>query len=168
MIIPPRCVSVQPWSLTQMGYKSFLEWKNTPNHLYIGRENRRYRGADESKWHNPYHLKDYGTRRKVKAKYEEYIRSKPSLMNSIGELNGKVMGCWCKPSPCHGDVLLKIFNEIFNPEALQLPSPRRSTTFLTPNPPATGEDRNKVILIMISAFLFSVFRAGDHEMNNIK
>ena len=26
-------------------------------------------------------------------------------------LKGKVLGCWCKPGPCHGDVLARIANE---------------------------------------------------------
>ena len=27
------------------------------------------------------------------------------------ELEGKELGCWCKPSPCHGDILIKLFKE---------------------------------------------------------
>ena len=27
------------------------------------------------------------------------------------ELEGKELGCWCKPSLCHGDILIKIFRE---------------------------------------------------------
>lgn len=30
-------------------------------------------------------------------------------MNSLHELNGKVLGCWCAPGPCHGDVLVELF-----------------------------------------------------------
>lgn len=28
------------------------------------------------------------------------------------ELDGKVLGCWCKPRPCHGDVYVKIIGRI--------------------------------------------------------
>ncbi|PCR16422.1 hypothetical protein CQA65_30160, partial [Klebsiella pneumoniae] len=28
------------------------------------------------------------------------------------ELDGKVLGCWCKPRPCHGDVYVKVVNRI--------------------------------------------------------
>lgn len=28
-----------------------------------------------------------------------------------GELDGKRIGCWCKPTDCHGDVLVKIRHE---------------------------------------------------------
>jgi len=27
------------------------------------------------------------------------------------ELKGKVLGCWCHPKECHGDVLARIANE---------------------------------------------------------
>ena len=27
------------------------------------------------------------------------------------ELRSKVLGCWCKPGPCHGDILARIANE---------------------------------------------------------
>ena len=27
------------------------------------------------------------------------------------ELEGKEIGCWCKPGPCHGDILIKLFKE---------------------------------------------------------
>ena len=32
-------------------------------------------------------------------------------MNSLHELKGKQLGCWCKPGVCHGDVLVKLYNE---------------------------------------------------------
>ncbi|AUG88038.1 ribonucleoside-diphosphate reductase subunit [Klebsiella phage May] len=27
-------------------------------------------------------------------------------------MDGKVLGCWCKPRPCHGDVYVKVVNRI--------------------------------------------------------
>lgn len=76
--------------------------------IYIGRP---------SKWGNPFsHLDIHGktkcvTREEAIAKYEEYVRSSPDLMDSLGELEGKILGCWCKPKACHGDILLKLLNE---------------------------------------------------------
>jgi hypothetical protein len=34
-----------------------------------------------------------------------------AMCHRIDELKGKVLGCWCKPAPCHGDVLAEIANE---------------------------------------------------------
>jgi hypothetical protein len=32
----------------------------------------------------------------------------------ITELKDKVLGCWCKPLNCHGDVILKKLQELEN------------------------------------------------------
>lgn len=48
--------------------------------------------------------------------YESYIKDKikqnPSLIDELKKMKGKRLGCWCKPEPCHGDILLKIINEL--------------------------------------------------------
>jgi hypothetical protein len=78
-----------------------------PYDVYIGREMRRY-GLKESKWKNPYKIGRDGTRDEVIAKYEHRVRSRPELVAALPELRGKVLGCWCAPEPCHGDVLLEL------------------------------------------------------------
>ena len=64
-----------------------------------------------SKWGNPFVIGKDGTRKEVIEKYEKWIRNQPELMNAIVELDGKVLGCWCKPQSCHGDVLVKLLDE---------------------------------------------------------
>jgi len=64
-----------------------------------------------SKWMNPFKITPDSSREKVCEDYEKYIRSKPELMESLKELSGKKLGCWCKPSLCHGDILIKLFRE---------------------------------------------------------
>ena len=89
--------------------------KNDSYDVYIGR-NPKY---GDPKWGNPYSHKD-GTAAKYKVttreeaieKYEEYLRGSGELMNSLMELDGQILGCHCKPMACHGDVLLKVLNEI--------------------------------------------------------
>ena len=70
--------------------------------VYIGRP---------GKWGNPYVIGKDGTRKEVISKYESWIRSKPELINSLYELKDKVLGCWCKPKACHGDILIKLVEE---------------------------------------------------------
>jgi len=69
--------------------------------VYIGRP---------SKWGNPFSIGKDGTRKEVLEKYEKYILGNEKLMNDLHELEGKVLGCWCKPRACHGDVLMKLIN----------------------------------------------------------
>jgi hypothetical protein len=63
-----------------------------------------------SKWANPYKVVA-GDRAAACAQYEAYVRASPDLMASLDELDGKVLGCWCKPEMCHGDVLLRLLGE---------------------------------------------------------
>lgn len=67
--------------------------------VYIGRG---------SKWGNPFKIGADGTREEVIAKYCEYIGGRPDLLNSVHELRGKVIACWCSPQACHGDVLAEL------------------------------------------------------------
>jgi len=67
--------------------------------IYIGRP---------SKWGNPFQIGKDGTREQVIEKYREYILNNPYLLSCLPELKGKVLGCWCKPMACHGDVLKEL------------------------------------------------------------
>lgn len=64
----------------------------------------------KSKWSNPFNLKDYDNDREAVIKlYREYILSRKDLLDSLPELAGKRLGCWCAPEACHGDVLVELF-----------------------------------------------------------
>lgn len=78
--------------------------------IYIGRP---------SKWGNPYtHISDKDTlaefvvssREEAIEKYRDYILNKPELLEALNELEGKTLGCWCKPKSCHGDILLELLS----------------------------------------------------------
>jgi hypothetical protein len=81
-----------------------------PYDIYIGRG---------SKWGNPFsHLKYsqaqvvVDTREEAIECYQNWIQCSPELIaDAKRELKGKVLGCFCKPLDCHGDILLKIANE---------------------------------------------------------
>lgn len=69
--------------------------------IYIGRP---------SKWGNPFVIPSDGTRGEVIQKYEAWIQTQPHLLADLASLRGKVLGCWCAPNPCHGDVLVRLAN----------------------------------------------------------
>jgi hypothetical protein len=57
-------------------------------------------------WGNPFELPGDGDRETVIRNYaDHYLPHKPSLIDRLGDLQGKALGCWCAPEPCHGDVL---------------------------------------------------------------
>ena len=67
--------------------------------VYIGRP---------GKWGNPFEIGKDGSRMQVINKYREWIKTQPDLMRDLPKLKGKVLGCWCYPRPCHGDVLAEL------------------------------------------------------------
>ena len=78
-----------------------VHFKKEKFDVYIGRP---------SKWGNPYSIGKDGTRKEVIQKYREYLLNNPDLIKSLPELRGKILGCWCAPKPCHGDVLIELAN----------------------------------------------------------
>lgn len=81
--------------------------------VYIGRA---MPGFQASPFANPFKIGVDGTRAEVIQKYEvwlrEQLRNSPFLIKSLMELDGKVLGCWCAPQRCHGEVLIKIIEEL--------------------------------------------------------
>jgi hypothetical protein len=69
--------------------------------VYIGRP---------SKWGNPFEIGRDGDRETVIRKYRDWIQTRPDLLTALPELKGKVLGCWCAPKACHGDVLSEMAN----------------------------------------------------------
>ena len=85
-----------------------VNMKNEPYDIYIGRG---------SKWGCPFTIiKDrptlakeiVDTKEEALSKYKEYVLGSPELMGSLDELEGKTLGCFCKPEKCHGDILLEL------------------------------------------------------------
>ena len=82
-----------------------INCKSADCDVYIGRP---------SKWGNPFKIGRDGTRKEVIEKYREWILGTrnapnneiaPTLIEIQQSLAGQVLGCWCKPKACHGDVL---------------------------------------------------------------
>jgi hypothetical protein len=44
------------------------------------------------------------------ALYENWLRQNDALLAALDELRGLVLGCWCAPRACHGDLLLRLAN----------------------------------------------------------
>ena len=106
-------------------YSNLKEWTEDEDNVYIGRggivfikkadgSKERYPKKD-SPFANLFKVGKDGTREEVINKYEADIRDKlrknPELVEELRGLKGKNLGCWCKPEPCHGDILAKIIDE---------------------------------------------------------
>ena len=76
--------------------------------IYIGRP---------SKWGNPFKIGVHGTREEVLRKYKIWLTdfntkspARDIVLRSLPELKDKVLGCYCAPLSCHGDVLAELVN----------------------------------------------------------
>jgi hypothetical protein len=85
-----------------MSHKLVVHCKHEPYDIYIG---------IPSEFGNKFVIGKDGTREDVVRKYEEWIKTQPDLLAKLPELKGKVLGCWCAPLACHGDVLARLANE---------------------------------------------------------
>jgi hypothetical protein len=81
--------------------KFVVHCKKEPYDVYIGRP---------SKWGNPFVIGKDGSREDVIEKYEEWLFANEELYEAIIELRGKVLGCFCSPLACHGDILAELAN----------------------------------------------------------
>lgn len=89
-----------------------------PEHEYIGRSgivfiNKKRFPTKSSPYANPFKVKTVGLVKCLEL-YELWLRQKinDEGIEEITKLKNKVLGCWCKPNMCHGDILIKILNEI--------------------------------------------------------
>jgi hypothetical protein len=75
--------------------------------LYIGRN---WAGLSKSVFHNPFHVGKDGTREEVLLKFIEYWyateqKSLRDLALYAINVDKEILGCWCKPLDCHGDII---------------------------------------------------------------
>ncbi len=83
--------------------KLVVHCKKDKYDVYVGRGN---------KWGNPFIIGKDGDRQAVINKYREWIKTQPELINALPELEGKILGCWCYPKPCHGGILVEMANDL--------------------------------------------------------
>jgi hypothetical protein len=82
-----------------------------PYDVYIGR-NKEY---GNPKFGNPFRVEKYGRKGAIQ-EYKNWISVKLALNTDLQdeflELDGKVLGCHCKPKSCHGDVIVELIENI--------------------------------------------------------
>ncbi len=79
--------------------------KKEPFDKYIGRP---------GPFGNPFTVKEYG-RKLAFILFRKYFYQNPELQEKVrNELKDKILGCWCKPKTCHGDVYVEYLNALDN------------------------------------------------------
>jgi len=88
-------------------YKAFYD-------QYIGRAGK----GQDGYFGNPFRLQPGESRGSTIEKYRRYfydrLQNDPVFKKKVHELRGKVLGCFCKPYSCHGDVIAEYLNSLPN------------------------------------------------------
>lgn len=76
--------------------------------VYIGRP---------SIFGNPYTISKDGNREEVINLYRHYLRTNLKVLKAIYNLpKDAILGCFCKPKACHGDVIVNFYNMCWRPK----------------------------------------------------
>lgn len=100
--------------------------RKAPFDVYIGRDNPML-GLRDVGFSNPFSHKAnssaeirVATRQEAIERYEAWVLTQPELLERIRrELKGKILGCWCSPLACHGEVLARIANDLIVPKHVE-------------------------------------------------
>ena len=80
--------------------------------VYIGRRGHGFDGY----FGNPFPLEHESKREEVLAQFKQYfymrLGADPQFRQQIETLQDKRLGCFCKPKPCHGDVIAEYLNSL--------------------------------------------------------
>jgi hypothetical protein len=89
--------------------------------VYIGRASGRFHGSALG---NPFRIGSHGTREQVIEKYriwlwkmirnrdERVISELKMIVERVRNGENLYLGCWCAPSACHGDIIVRCVNWI--------------------------------------------------------
>jgi hypothetical protein len=79
-------------------YRAPAGWETDPQYVYIGRKGHGFSGA----FGNPlYTLEGYDRWLLGRLRTDLLFRT------AVRDLSGKTLVCFCKPKPCHGDILAR-------------------------------------------------------------
>ena len=93
--------------------------------VYIGRPNG-YPPPEFGTWQfhfgNPFHMRRDGNRKTVIKKFEKWLKGdaykvvdperRKWILKNLCKLKGKRLGCYCSPKACHGDIYIKLIEEL--------------------------------------------------------
>jgi hypothetical protein len=80
--------------------------------VYIGRAGK----GQDGYFGNPFRLRADEDRGATIERYGKHFHNRletdSEFKRRVHELKGKTLGCFCKPYPCHGDVIAKYLNNL--------------------------------------------------------
>ena len=92
--------------------------ENTTDMIYVGRRQTQggWKFNKHSEFHNEYTLKKHGIAalELFRKDFMKRIGEQPEYwIPKLMELRGKTLACWCKPAPCHADVIADVVEKLW-------------------------------------------------------
>lgn len=82
-----------------------------PYDVYIGRAGK----GKDGYFGNPFKLNPGDPKGSTLEKYRDYFVNRllndPEFKERVLSLQGKTLGCFCKPNACHGDIIVEYLNK---------------------------------------------------------
>ena len=103
-------------------YNDLKAWCEDGDNVYVGRAgpifvqvgNKKERYPKQASiWCNPFKVTEQVPLDKSLRLYKKHLREMLEDEDTLEEflsLEGKTLGCWCKPERCHGDVIVDELN----------------------------------------------------------
>ena len=107
----PETVQPSQAQTTAQQKTTVVNIKQSPCDVYIGRSRR---NQPPNIWGNPFRVGDIHNGKKIlrgdairlfREHLEGRIACGAITLQMLAALSGKRLGCFCKPQPCHGDVI---------------------------------------------------------------
>lgn len=99
------------WSRWQAGQTVVANMKHDADLIAAAMAAGKYTRVDRrTQYGNPHRMASEADRETVIARYRSDLASRPDLTANIRQLRGHVLGCWCYPKACHGDVIAAMAN----------------------------------------------------------
>lgn len=87
-------------------------WETNPDYVYIGRAGK----GQDGYFGNPHRVRPSEAIGTTLTLYRAQLRGRFTIDEEFArrfrELDGKILVCFCKPNPCHGDVIVAFLDEI--------------------------------------------------------
>lgn len=98
--------------MSQLKETKIVNLYKEPYDIYIGRAGK----GKDGYFGNPIKLKPTQKPGDTLTEYKEYfinkINTDSEFKDKVLELKGKILGCFCKPKPCHGDIIVEYLNSL--------------------------------------------------------
>ncbi len=94
--------------MTERPLTTVVNLRRSKFDVYIGRAGK----CQDGYFGNPFTLREHGKAAldKFYVYFTSRVRNDPEFRGRVAALRGKVLGCFCKPGPCHGDVIAEYVN----------------------------------------------------------